>query len=316
MRLLASLPLGAPLAMSTLGAGARSLRAPATPSITGRPCTGSRTPGGVTGPTTAPAATTWRRHCPTPRSARTPASRRRWPLVDPRVRPGGRHGSGADQPGEHGHDHRHPLPHRPSSPGTNAASHGGWYALGRTPRRGPGFYRVAIGGRLSRQRDPRRGSDTGPEREDGFDTWVVGCRPGSRFSKPAGGRTREERGTNSLGSRPGRTAVRRRAGLGWWRDALAERAQDLLDPGREGLGVRRPVVRRGEGRLPQIAASVGHPVAQEAQVRVGPPHLPPDVVPGAGIRQSFDRSRHLSLSAPWRPNASTLAARASAQAIL
>jgi len=31
MRLVASAPVGAPLAMSTLGAGARSLRAPATP---------------------------------------------------------------------------------------------------------------------------------------------------------------------------------------------------------------------------------------------------------------------------------------------
>src|SRR6187200_626791 len=38
--------------MSTLGAGARSLRAPATPSITGRPSTGSITPGCVTGPAT------------------------------------------------------------------------------------------------------------------------------------------------------------------------------------------------------------------------------------------------------------------------
>src|SRR5579884_3375729 len=38
--------------MSTLGAIARSLRAPATPSITGRPCTGSSTPGWVTGPAT------------------------------------------------------------------------------------------------------------------------------------------------------------------------------------------------------------------------------------------------------------------------
>src|SRR4051794_31109109 len=52
MRFVASAPVGAPLAMSTLGAGARSLRAPATPSITGRPCTGSSTPGCVTGPTT------------------------------------------------------------------------------------------------------------------------------------------------------------------------------------------------------------------------------------------------------------------------
>src|SRR4051812_49521723 len=38
--------------MSALGAGARSLRAPATPSITGRPCTGSNAPGCVTGPAT------------------------------------------------------------------------------------------------------------------------------------------------------------------------------------------------------------------------------------------------------------------------
>src|SRR3954451_24528170 len=52
IRLVASAPVGAPLAMSTLGAGARSLRAPATPSMTGRPCTGSMTPGCVTGPDT------------------------------------------------------------------------------------------------------------------------------------------------------------------------------------------------------------------------------------------------------------------------
>ena len=52
MRSVASAPVGAPLAMSTLGAGARSLRAPAMPSISGRPCTGSNTPGWVTGPAT------------------------------------------------------------------------------------------------------------------------------------------------------------------------------------------------------------------------------------------------------------------------
>src|SRR5438128_11579076 len=52
MRFVASEPVGAPFAMSTLGAGARSLRAPATPSMTGRPCTGSVVPGCVTGPTT------------------------------------------------------------------------------------------------------------------------------------------------------------------------------------------------------------------------------------------------------------------------
>src|SRR5438309_2000176 len=51
IRSVASVPVGAPLAMSTLGAGARSLRAPATPSMTGRPWTGSVTPGWVTGPT-------------------------------------------------------------------------------------------------------------------------------------------------------------------------------------------------------------------------------------------------------------------------
>src|SRR5436190_16212438 len=52
IRLVASVPAGAPFAMSTLGAGARSLRAPATPSITGRPTTGSNMPGCVTGPAT------------------------------------------------------------------------------------------------------------------------------------------------------------------------------------------------------------------------------------------------------------------------
>src|SRR2546423_13076660 len=52
IRSVASAPVGAPFAMSTLGAGARSLRAPAIPSITGRPSTGSKTPGCVTGPGT------------------------------------------------------------------------------------------------------------------------------------------------------------------------------------------------------------------------------------------------------------------------
>src|SRR5215471_7817250 len=45
----ASAPVGAPFAISTLGAGARSLRAPAAPSITG-PTNGSNWPGCVTGP--------------------------------------------------------------------------------------------------------------------------------------------------------------------------------------------------------------------------------------------------------------------------
>src|SRR5919198_3860459 len=52
IRFVASAPVGAPLAMSTLGAGARSLRAPATPSMTGRPWTGSNAPGCWTGPAT------------------------------------------------------------------------------------------------------------------------------------------------------------------------------------------------------------------------------------------------------------------------
>src|SRR6266851_4174222 len=52
IRFVASDPVGAPLAMSTLGAGARSLRAPAMPSIVGRPRTGSKMPGCVTGPAT------------------------------------------------------------------------------------------------------------------------------------------------------------------------------------------------------------------------------------------------------------------------
>src|ERR1700759_4304449 len=52
IRSVASAPLGAPLAMSTLGAGARSLRAPATPATTGGPWTGSNAPGWSTGPAT------------------------------------------------------------------------------------------------------------------------------------------------------------------------------------------------------------------------------------------------------------------------
>src|SRR5437868_7247691 len=52
IRSVASPPLGAPFAMSTLGAGARSLRAPATPSMVGRPSPGSKVPGWVTGPAT------------------------------------------------------------------------------------------------------------------------------------------------------------------------------------------------------------------------------------------------------------------------
>src|SRR4029077_7598396 len=52
MRFVASAPVGAPFAMSTLGARATTLRAPATPSSVGRPSTGSKRPGCVTGPTT------------------------------------------------------------------------------------------------------------------------------------------------------------------------------------------------------------------------------------------------------------------------
>src|SRR6266567_6529343 len=55
MRFVAPVPVGAPFAMSTLGAGARSLRAPAMPSIVGRPSTGSTIPGWVTGPETGAA---------------------------------------------------------------------------------------------------------------------------------------------------------------------------------------------------------------------------------------------------------------------
>jgi hypothetical protein len=42
IRFVASPPVGAPLAMSTDGAGERSLRAPATPSSTQRPIDGSK----------------------------------------------------------------------------------------------------------------------------------------------------------------------------------------------------------------------------------------------------------------------------------
>src|SRR5437868_2782891 len=52
IRSVASAPVGAPLAISTLGAGARSLRAPAMPSMVGRPSPGSKRPGCVTGPAT------------------------------------------------------------------------------------------------------------------------------------------------------------------------------------------------------------------------------------------------------------------------
>src|SRR5438309_3832490 len=52
MRFVASFPVGAPFAMSTDGAVARSLRAPATPSCVGRPCTGSISPGCWIGPAT------------------------------------------------------------------------------------------------------------------------------------------------------------------------------------------------------------------------------------------------------------------------
>src|SRR2546423_10641494 len=55
IRFVASPPVGAPFARSTLGGGARSLRAPAIPSIVGRPRTGSTTPGCVTGPATGTA---------------------------------------------------------------------------------------------------------------------------------------------------------------------------------------------------------------------------------------------------------------------
>src|SRR5216684_1351508 len=50
IRLVASEPVGAPLAMSIEGAHVKSLRAPATPSSTGRPWTGSNSPGWVSAP--------------------------------------------------------------------------------------------------------------------------------------------------------------------------------------------------------------------------------------------------------------------------
>src|SRR5258708_21438648 len=50
IRLVASEPVGAPLAMSTEGAHVKSLRAPATPSSTGRRWTGSNSPGWVRAP--------------------------------------------------------------------------------------------------------------------------------------------------------------------------------------------------------------------------------------------------------------------------
>src|SRR3954453_17286159 len=56
IRFVASAPVGAPFAMSTLGAGARSLRAPAMPSMVGRPSAASGRPGCVTGPATGAGA--------------------------------------------------------------------------------------------------------------------------------------------------------------------------------------------------------------------------------------------------------------------
>src|SRR3954469_21663517 len=75
IRLVASAPVGAPFAMSTLGAGARSLREPATPSIVGRPITGSTTPGWVTGPATG----TDRDHLSPPSVERDMNSNAWWP---------------------------------------------------------------------------------------------------------------------------------------------------------------------------------------------------------------------------------------------
>src|SRR6185312_11044735 len=78
MRLVASVPVGAPLAMSTLGAGARSLLAPAIPSITGRPCAGSTAPGCVTGPATGTA----RDQLEPPSVERDISSNASWPCED------------------------------------------------------------------------------------------------------------------------------------------------------------------------------------------------------------------------------------------
>ena len=78
MRLVASAPVGAPLAMSTLGPGARSLRAPAMPSIVGRPRTGSKIPGCVTGPATGRGAD----HVPPPLFEIETSSEAVWPCEE------------------------------------------------------------------------------------------------------------------------------------------------------------------------------------------------------------------------------------------
>src|SRR5207247_8642141 len=83
IRFVASAPVGAPLAMSTLGAGARSLRAPATPSITGRPRTGSKVPGCVTGPATGTA----RDQLEPPSVGFHTSSHASWPCDEPVPRP-------------------------------------------------------------------------------------------------------------------------------------------------------------------------------------------------------------------------------------
>src|SRR5207253_11314246 len=77
MRSVASDPVGAPLAMSTLGAGARSLRAPVMPSISGRPCTGSKMPGWNTGPATGAGVVQL-----DPPSWDTDISSKEWPPAD------------------------------------------------------------------------------------------------------------------------------------------------------------------------------------------------------------------------------------------
>src|SRR5436190_12800473 len=64
--------------MSTLGAGERSLRAPATPSMTARPWTGSITPGCVTGPATRRG----RDHFEPPSSDCDMSSNAWWPVED------------------------------------------------------------------------------------------------------------------------------------------------------------------------------------------------------------------------------------------
>src|SRR5712664_3530641 len=78
IRSVASAPVGAPFAMSTLGPGARSLRAPAMPSSVGRPRPASKRPGWVTGPATGVGDD----HVPPPLVEVDISSKLLWPAED------------------------------------------------------------------------------------------------------------------------------------------------------------------------------------------------------------------------------------------